>query len=271
MLVKAVTFDLWLTLIWDEADLEEYRKLRRLVNFHRFAKKFAKNSSGNSQKSFRFNDVRLALEQVQVKVKARYEQGFDVHPLERGKMLFDLLKIKIPRSEAETVYEKAGSILSNSGYYKKYPNVNPEAKPTLKALKETYPKVKVALISNAARSSKTYLRMLRSFGLDGFFDELIISCEVGYLKPRREIFDTALRSLSVRPKEALHVGDLFRADIVGAVSIGMNAALYTGLWQKYAQYMNPGEHVPSGFAPNGVLVTEIERLQETVELIEQIG
>ncbi|MCL4540494.1 MAG: HAD-IA family hydrolase, partial [Bacteroidetes bacterium] len=147
----------------------------------------------------------------------------------------------------------------------------PEARFTLKTLKETYPGIKIGLISNAARSSRTYARMFRSHGIIDYFDNLTISCEVGFLKPRREIFESSLRALGVKPRDALHVGDLFKADVVGATSVGMNSALYTGLWHKYAQYMNPGEHIPQSFKPRTkILVKEVESLREIVDLAGEI-
>ena len=73
----------------------------------------------------------------------------------------------------------------------------------------------------------------------------------------------------VEPHETLHVGDLFKADVVGAVSVGMHSALYTGLWHKYAQYMNPGEHIPRDFKiPEKRIVREIESLRKVPELIK---
>ena len=188
-------------------------------------------------------------------------------------MLFEILKIKLPKSEESEIHERAGRILSNSGYHGKYPHVNPEAKMTCKALKEEFPSIKIGLISNAARSAATYRRMLGAFGISEYFDHLTISCEVGFLKPRKEIFERALKALSVKPRETLHVGDLFKADVVGATSCGMHAALYTGLWHKYAQYMNPGEHIPEDFRPRSakISVSEISKLQETVNLVRRIS
>ena len=125
--IRAVTFDLWLTLIWDSEELEEYRRLRRLINFHRFAKKYEANRTLET-KRFGFNDVRLALEELSERVRILYEQGFDVHPNDRGRMLFEILKIKLRKSEESEIHERVGRILSNSGYHKKFPHVNPEAK-----------------------------------------------------------------------------------------------------------------------------------------------
>ena len=112
--------------------------------------------------------------------------------------------------------------------------------------------------------------MLHSFGVATHFDALVISSEVGYLKPRKEIFEVALSSLSVRPGDVLHVGDNFRADIVGAVSVGMNAALYTGLWHRYAHHAIVGEHIPEGFKTAPPLVLEeISDLRQAVGLVRE--
>jgi HAD superfamily hydrolase (TIGR01509 family) len=264
-LIRAVTFDLWLTLIWDSRELEEYRRLRRLLNFHKFVNRVS--SKGRSYKRIDFNTIRLAMEQLSIKVNKIYDSGRDVSPEDRGRILFELLGIKFPRNETRNLEEKAGRILSDSGYYGKYPHVNTEAKPVLRKLKQEG--IKIGLISNAARSSRTYRRMLNSYGIGEYFDSLTISCEVGYLKPAKEIFHVALNELSVEPHEALHVGDLFKADVVGAVSFGMNSALYTGLWHKYAQYMNPGEHIPEDFKiPENRIVREIQSLRKVPELIQ---
>lgn len=269
MTLKAVTFDLWLTLIWDSKELEEYRRLRRLINFHRLTRRVG--SRVNTTEKITYNSLRLALEQLAVKVRAMYEKGMDVSPMDRGRMLFELLGLKFPRSESQRVYLEAGRIFSNSGYYSKYPNLNPEARPMLAALKRHFPELKVGLISNAARSSQTYSRMFRHYGILDYFDHLTISCEVGYLKPRKEIFDSALEHLNVDPAEALHVGDLFEADIVGAASLGMNSLLYTGLWHKYAEYMNPGARIPVGFkTKNGAFVGEISRLEDLVNVVARL-
>ena len=63
-----------------------------------------------------------------MRVQSLYEQDRDVHPNDRGKILFEILKIRLPKSEQSEIYERAGRILSNSGYLRKYPRVNPEAK-----------------------------------------------------------------------------------------------------------------------------------------------
>ena len=179
--------------------------------------------------------------------------------------------MKFAEAESRCVYERAGRILSNSGYFAKRPKVNPEAKPALQELKKRFPSVRIGLISNAARSAETYRRLLQSYGIAKYFDSLTISCEVGFLKPRREIFEAALRSLSVKPIEALHVGDSFRMDVVGAASMGMNAALYTGLWHRYALHHRiKKERIPRDFrTKRPATLKEISNLQEVAKLVKE--
>ena len=269
MTLKAVTFDMWLTLIWDSKELEEYRQLRRIINFHRLTKRMG--AKGAIGEKITYNSIRLAMEELSVRVSSIYKKGLDLSPETRGRMLFELLGVNFDDSDAADLYGISGRTLSNSGYYSKYPNLNPEAKPTLAALKREFPNLKIGLISNAARSARTYRRMFRHFGISPYFDHLTISCEVGYLKPRKEIFESALRSLDVSPDETLHIGDLFAADVAGAADVGINSLLYTGLWHKYAEYMNPGERIPPGFKPkNGVAAKEISTLQEAVREAKSI-
>ena len=216
------------------------------------------------------------MEEFSVKAHEVYKKGLDLSPEDRGRMLFELLGVKFDRAEAERVYNEAGKTLSNSGYYAKYPNLNPEVKPTLAALKKEFPSLKIGLISNAARSSKTYRRMFRSYGISSYFDHLTVSSEVGFLKPRKEIFESALKQLDVAPEEALHVGDLFEADVAGAASVGMNSLLYTGLWHKYAG-IDPvlrrqfTQHIPKDFKHRkNVLVKEIDDLRQVIPLVKTL-
>ena len=226
---------------------------------------------GTIEEKVSYNSIRLAMEKLSVKVEDVYKKGFDLSPEDRGKMLFDLLGLKFDHSEEERVYAEAGRTLSDSGYYKKYPNLNSEALPTLKKLRKEFPEIKIGLISNAARSARTYRRMFHTFGISSYFDHLTISCEVGYLKPRKEIFESALKSLKVSASDAVHVGDLFEADVEGATSAGMHALLYTGLWHKYSEYIHPFERIPKDFKPKkNVTAGEISDLREVLEKVRKL-
>ena len=66
--------------------------------------------------------------------------------------------------------------------------------------------------------------VLIDHGLQDRFSHLFISCEIGSEKPDRGIFDFAASSLSIKPRNILHVGDHFNQDVLGARNAGWMAA-----------------------------------------------
>ena len=56
---------------------------------------------------------------------------------------------------------------------------------------------------------------------------MVISDAVGIRKPRREIFDEALRGLDLPHRDVLHVGDSLRADVGGAQACGISTVWIT--------------------------------------------
>ncbi|HUG49242.1 MAG TPA: HAD-IA family hydrolase [Candidatus Limnocylindria bacterium] len=67
--------------------------------------------------------------------------------------------------------------------------------------------------------------LLHDLELAAHFEALTISARVGFQKPRAEIFRHALEQLDVGAPEALHVGDSYAADVLGARAAGMRAVL----------------------------------------------
>ncbi|MBI3606460.1 MAG: HAD family hydrolase [Nitrospirae bacterium] len=69
--------------------------------------------------------------------------------------------------------------------------------------------------------------VLRRERIDAFFEVVVISGEVGWRKPHRVMFETALQRLGVRADVALFVGDNYELDVVGATQAGLAAMWYT--------------------------------------------
>jgi epoxide hydrolase-like predicted phosphatase len=61
--------------------------------------------------------------------------------------------------------------------------------------------------------------------LEGIFDDVVISGEVGLHKPQPEIFHLACERLKVEPSRCVFVDDL-RENVAGAESVGMTAVLH---------------------------------------------
>ena len=62
-------------------------------------------------------------------------------------------------------------------------------------------------------------------GLNGFFEEIFISEEIGHSKPSIKIFRRAEQALNCKPKKILHFGDSLREDYLGAKNAGWQAIL----------------------------------------------
>lgn len=62
-------------------------------------------------------------------------------------------------------------------------------------------------------------------GLSRYLDFVISSASVGFLKPQPRIFELALERAGVTAAEAVHVGDHYYADIMGARSVDITPVL----------------------------------------------
>jgi putative hydrolase of the HAD superfamily len=65
----------------------------------------------------------------------------------------------------------------------------------------------------------------QELGLSSYLDFLVTSLEVGVGKPAPAIFRAALERAGVEASEAIHVGDQYHADVLGARSAGIKPLL----------------------------------------------
>lgn len=84
----------------------------------------------------------------------------------------------------------------------------------------------------------------------------VYSFEERHRKPEPEIYLAACRRLGVRPEDAIMVGDNLEADVIGALKIGMHAALID----------RPGE-ISEEAVPEGVPI--LRELDEIVTILEK--
>jgi putative hydrolase of the HAD superfamily len=82
--------------------------------------------------------------------------------------------------------------------------------------------VPCALICDTGLTPGSRVReLLRDVGLLDRLEALIFSDEVGVPKPHARMFHAALGALGVEASDAVHVGDLRRADVAGGRAVGM--------------------------------------------------
>ena len=67
--------------------------------------------------------------------------------------------------------------------------------------------------------------LLKALNLDGYFEAILVSCELYFTKPSNVVFEHALRKLGLPASDVLHVGDSRREDFDGARAAGLQARL----------------------------------------------
>jgi putative hydrolase of the HAD superfamily len=98
--------------------------------------------------------------------------------------------------------------------------VYPDVVPAVEAMRAAG--LRLGVISNFVWGGT---ELIHDLELARHFEALTVSARVGFQKPHRGIFEHALAQLRVAPERALHVGDSYRADVVGARRAGMAAVL----------------------------------------------
>jgi len=88
----------------------------------------------------------------------------------------------------------------------------------------------LGLVSNLSRALDGHCEEL---GLTPYIDFAFTSSEIGAEKPHSPIFLAALERAGVAASEAIHVGDQYHSDVLGAKGVGINPLLLDrdGFWE----------------------------------------
>ncbi len=135
------------------------------------------------------------------------------------------------RQRLETVFSKLGldeAVKHSHGAWDYYLQLWPEqteyfpgVPEMLKKLKENY---KLGVITNYM-DGPTCREVFDKLGFNEVFDSLVVSKELGYLKPANILFETAMRETGSVPGNCVMVGDTYSADVVGGNMAGMRTVL----------------------------------------------
>ncbi|MFI5262039.1 MAG: HAD family hydrolase [Candidatus Limnocylindrales bacterium] len=96
----------------------------------------------------------------------------------------------------------------------------PDVLPALRRLRAAG--LRLAVVSNWVWEGPG---LVTALGLGDWFEAIAISDRVGVSKPHPAIFRAALAAVGVTPDRAVHVGDSYPKDVLGATGVGMGALL----------------------------------------------
>jgi putative hydrolase of the HAD superfamily len=121
----------------------------------------------------------------------------------------------------------------------------PGAKELLERLREQG--LSIGLVSDVAWGlpSEFPLRDMKLLGLEEFFDDMVFSTDVGLRKPHPKVFKIALSNLQVAPEEAVFIGNSLRADIKGALGVGMRTVWKESCYPEMDQTVTPDHTIRS--------------------------
>jgi len=207
-MLSAVLFDLGGTLIYQD-DPQGVREARlRSLNV------FLRDRGHKIELSL----MRSMFDEVFKPVYSHCEQTDTEVPLEETFRDF-LAKLRIQAADPQFIQDALADFMRPEiESWKLYP----DAMMLLSTLKDM--NLKLGLVSNA--SSHTVITVIIDrLNVARFFDFVVTSAQLKLRKPKPEIYNKALESLSVDPSEVVMVGDTFKGDIGGAKNLGMKAIL----------------------------------------------
>lgn len=97
---------------------------------------------------------------------------------------------------------------------------------------------KTAVLSNTELAAKPYCLAHRA----DYFDVKVFSCDEGFIKPQRELYEICLQRLEVKPQEAIFIDDL-QDNVAGARAVGLQAIHYVSYQELLEQLQEFGIHL----------------------------
>lgn len=218
-MVKAITFDLWDTVIHDDSD-EEKRKARGLASKKETRRELAlaalRRDAPLEETTLRaaYDTMEAAFNRMWHDEHVTWTVDERISALleELGRTLADDHRAELVRELEEMEVTVPPDPIAGIG----------EA---IAALAGSY---KLGVVSDAIYSPGRCLReWLRMHDLLQHFDGFAFSDEIGHSKPHHDMFASVASQLGVDIGDMLHIGDRDHNDIKGPHALGMKAVLFT--------------------------------------------
>lgn len=208
MLVKAVLFDLFETLLLVRKDENRYKNCLKKLH----------EALMHDGVSVSFRDFRDAYFKARGKLYRKARDRLE-EPHFSLRVSLALREMGYDYSADHPIVRRAVKAFSDE--FMRYIYPDEDAYHVLQTLHE---KCKTGIVSNFA-IPECARELISIHGLGDFLDVIVISAEINKRKPDPKIFNIALSSLSIKPKDAVFVGDTPDVDVKGAKKAGMKTIL----------------------------------------------
>jgi HAD superfamily hydrolase (TIGR01549 family) len=217
--IKAVTFDLWDTIVHDDSD-EPKRKAKGLRS-KKAERRHLLWEALNRHNPISESEVTLAYDVADAAFnRVWHDQHVTWRIGERLEVALKGLGRSLPPEEFAEVVRR---------HEEMEVEIRPDLIPGIaEALAEIHGRYRTCIVSDAIVSPARCLRqLLASYDLARHFDGFAFSDEVGHSKPHPTMFDSAARHMGVAIEQIVHVGDRDHNDVKGPQRLGMKAILFT--------------------------------------------
>lgn len=219
MAIRAITFDLWDTVIRDDSD--EAKRAARGLPSKREARRSLSHALFEAQTGVTREVFDLAYDTMESAFNhVWHEQHVTWAVSERLQVLEGAFRCRLPDDERGTLILRLEEMEVETP-----PDPVEGIEGAIVELAEHFP---LAVVSDAIYSPGRCLRRwLEMHGLLGYFRAFAFSDEMGHSKPHRSMFEHVATGLGVAVDEMLHIGDRDHNDIKGPQALGMKAVLFT--------------------------------------------
>ena len=101
--------------------------------------------------------------------------------------------------------------------------------------------------------AETQRAKINRFGLEQIFDVILIEGELGYGKPKQQVYYDALNALKLAPERVWAVGDNLEWDVWGPQQLGIYS-----IWN---DYKDKGLPLSSKIVPNRIIKSIVELIE----------
>lgn len=203
-----VFFDMGFTLVWSHpSDLDNVLRAYRDVGLELDREKLAEAREAVWDEYNRGAHARV------FEASREYARKFW---LDQERAILARLGVQVDEALIEAYYGRWLQIYQEPGRIRTFPEVHD----VLSRLREKG--YRLGIISNWGWDLPFRCEQV---GIADYFECVVASARVGCDKPHPRIFQHALERVGASPRRAIHVGDLYEADVAGARKVGMDAVL----------------------------------------------